>query len=141
MVSVNRMVKCRTWSLGQFGTITEFNVKRTGLFPQITHTKSYKRRILQIPLCPEILQFSTKINRWFFGNSMFIKSIELLKYSIIINFLRIKPFNPQAPAVQKTADELVFRRFEGEGVEFFLILTDLTDPHLIFDAHLLEKTN
>ena len=50
---------------------------------------------------------------------MFIKSIELLKYSIIINFLRIKPFNPQAPAVQKTADELVFRRFEGEGVEFF----------------------
>ena len=127
MVSVNRMVKCRTWSLGQFGTITEFNVKRTGLFPQITHTKSYKRRILQIPLCPEILLFSTKINRSFFGNSMFIKSIELQKYSIIINFLRIKFFNLQAPVTQKTTDELVFRRSEGERVEFFF-KSDLTDP-------------
>ena len=28
-------------------------------------------------------------------------------------------FNPQAPVAQKTADEMVFRRFQGEGVEFF----------------------
>ena len=28
-------------------------------------------------------------------------------------------FNPQAPVTQKTADEVVFRRFQGEGVEFF----------------------
>ena len=27
--------------------------------------------------------------------------------------------NPQAPVAQKVADELVFRRFHGEGVEFF----------------------
>ena len=27
--------------------------------------------------------------------------------------------NPQAPIAQKTADEVVFRRFQGEGVEFF----------------------
>ena len=27
--------------------------------------------------------------------------------------------NPLALAAQKTADELVFRRFQGEGVEFF----------------------
>ena len=27
--------------------------------------------------------------------------------------------NPQAPIAQKIADEVVFRRFQGEGVEFF----------------------
>ena len=27
--------------------------------------------------------------------------------------------NPQAPVAQKVADEVVFRRFRGEGVEFF----------------------
>ena len=30
-------------------------------------------------------------------------------------------FNPQAPVAQKTADEVVFRHFQGEGVEFFRI--------------------
>ena len=35
--------------------------------------------------------------------------------------------NPQAPVAQKVADEVVFRRFRGEGVEFFIKL-DLTDP-------------
>ena len=29
--------------------------------------------------------------------------------------------NPQAPVAQKSADELIFRHFEGEGVEFFYI--------------------
>ena len=29
--------------------------------------------------------------------------------------------NPQAPVTQKVAHEVVFRRFQGEGVEFFLI--------------------
>ena len=29
--------------------------------------------------------------------------------------------NPQAPVAQKIADGVVFRRFQGEGVEFFLI--------------------
>ena len=32
--------------------------------------------------------------------------------------LRIFIFNPQAPVAQKIADEVVFRRFQGEGVEF-----------------------
>ena len=27
--------------------------------------------------------------------------------------------NPQAPVAQKVADEVVFRRFHGKGVEFF----------------------
>ena len=28
-------------------------------------------------------------------------------------------FNPHTPVAQKVADEVVFRRFQGEGVEFF----------------------
>ena len=32
----------------------------------------------------------------------------------------------QAPVAQKIADEMVFRRFQGEEVEFFK--SDLTDP-------------
>ena len=34
---------------------------------------------------------------------------------------KIMNFNPQAPVPQKIADEVVFRRFEGEGVVFFKI--------------------
>ena len=49
--------------------------------------------------------------------------------------------NPDTPVVQKVADEVVFRRFQGERVEFFF-KSDLTDPHpQIFDAHLLKNTN
>ena len=33
-------------------------------------------------------------------------------------FLRVL-INPQAPVAQKIADEVCFRRFQGEGVEFF----------------------
>ena len=45
--------------------------------------------------------------------------------------------NPLAPVAQKIADEVVFRRFQGEGVEFFK--SDLTDSPQIFDARLLEN--
>ena len=34
--------------------------------------------------------------------------------------------NPHAPVAQKVADEVVFRRFQDEGVEFFLDRTSLT---------------
>ena len=34
--------------------------------------------------------------------------------------------NPQAPVTQKTVDEVIFRRFQGEGVEFFFNRTSLT---------------
>ena len=34
-------------------------------------------------------------------------------------------FNPRAPVAQKNSDEVVFRRFHGEGVEFSK--SDLTD--------------
>ena len=33
--------------------------------------------------------------------------------------------NPHTPVAQKAADEVVFRRFEGEVVEFFLNQTSL----------------
>ena len=32
---------------------------------------------------------------------------------------KIASVNPQAPVAQKITDEVVFRRFQGEGVEFF----------------------
>ena len=35
--------------------------------------------------------------------------------------MRYSHFNPQASVAQKVADEVVFRRFQGEGVEFFKI--------------------
>ena len=47
--------------------------------------------------------------------------------------------NPLAPVAQKIADEVVFRRFQGVGVEFFKI--GLHWPPQIFDAHLLENSD
>ena len=49
--------------------------------------------------------------------------ISYLSYPIVCN---ARAINPQAPIVQKVADEVVFRRFQGEAVEFFK--SDLTDP-------------
>ena len=45
-----------------------------------------------------------------------------LRPDIIINLtivVRFRELNPQAPVAQKNAVEVVFRRFQGEGVEFF----------------------
>ena len=41
---------------------------------------------------------------------------------------------------QKVSDEVVFRRFQSEGVEFFF-KSELTDPRQIFAAYLLKNTN
>ena len=38
----------------------------------------------------------------------------------------VTALNPQAPVAQKSSDEVVFRHFQGEGVEFFLNRTSLT---------------
>ena len=48
--------------------------------------------------------------------------------------------NPHTPVAHKVADEVVFRRFQCEEVEFFF-KSDLTDPCQILDSHLLEDTN
>ena len=45
--------------------------------------------------------------------------------------------NPQAPVAQKSADEVIFRHFQGEGAEFLLNRTSLT-PYQFFEEHLLE---
>ena len=50
-------------------------------------------------------------------------------------FHRKVRLNPQAPVAQKITDEVVFRRFQGGGLEVFLI-----GPQ-IYDAHLLENTD
>ena len=34
------------------------------------------------------------------------------------NFLFALQINPQAPVAQEIADKVIFRRFQGEGVEF-----------------------
>ena len=56
----------------------------------------------------------------------------LLKYTDSI-------LNPHTSIAQKVTDEVVFRRFQDEGVDFFK--SDLTDLFSIFDVHLLENTN
>ena len=57
------------------------------------------------------------------------------KFCFIMNFQNEKVnsyrglnihFNPQAPVAPKITDEVLFRRFLGEGVEFFLNRISLT---------------
>ena len=46
------------------------------------------------------------------------------------HYFYISYINPQAPVAHKIADEMVFRRFQDEGVEFFR--SDLSDPPSAF---------
>ena len=48
---------------------------------------------------------------------MYFKSLKVSNWTFKIN--------PPAPVAQKIADEVVFRRFQGEEVEFFLNRTSL----------------
>ena len=43
----------------------------------------------------------------------------------------LDPLDPQAPVAQKIEDEVLFRCFQGEGVEFFLNQTSLTLPPIL----------
>ena len=65
---------------------------------------------------------------------------KIIRYLVFFNKpLTVIKFNPHTPVAQKIADEVVFWRFQGEGVEFFLI-----EPHWppqILDAHVLKNTN
>ena len=49
---------------------------------------------------------------------MILKTITLQMRSQT-NQMQKNKLNPHAPVAQKIADEVVFRRFQGEGVEFF----------------------
>ena len=64
--------------------------------------------------------------------------IKLKSILIRISEYRVDLRDRHALVAQKVADEVVFRRFQGEGVEFFFKL-DLTDPPQIFYVHLLES--
>ena len=62
-----------------------------------------------------------------------------LRISRYRNFSRNQFFlNLQAPIAQKIADEVIFRRFQGEGVEFFVNRTSLT-PRFRFFMRFFEK--
>ena len=62
-------------------------------------------------------------------------------FQVFIYYFQISYVNPQAPVAQKIADEVIFRPFQGEGVEFFLNRTSLTPLSQSFDANLLENTD
>ena len=42
--------------------------------------------------------------------------LKLMKFLSLLREFRC--INPQAPVAQKIVDEVVFRRFQGEGVDF-----------------------
>ena len=61
----------------------------------------------------------------FFSIQMLIPTLsegirELLRKCKLRKITKIV-INPQAPVAQKITDEVVFRHFQGEGVEFFKI--------------------
>ena len=55
-------------------------------------------------------------------------------------YVIMNTFNPHASVAQKIADEMVFRRFQGEGVEFFTsdrLVVDYLGSHYFFLIELL----
>ena len=46
-------------------------------------------------------------------------SVFKARNGILVTETRNYYFNPHTPVAQKVADEVVSRRFQGEGVEFF----------------------
>ena len=55
-----------------------------------------------------------------------------------IYFFQIYDINPQAPVTQKTADEVVFRRFQGEGVPISA-LPDFIFQWVLYQDHVLSQ--
>ena len=71
---------------------------------------------------------------------MSLRFSDLTALLVFTFFTILNQGNPHRPVAQKVANEVIFRRFQGEGVEFFFNRTLLT-PAQNFDAHLLENTN
>ena len=65
--------------------------------------------------------FQGKVRRNFFCNEIQLLDSPAVLYEKCKNAknTNFNIFNPQAPVAQKAADEVVFRRFQGEGGEFF----------------------
>ena len=72
------------------------------------------------------------------GPNAFSSSIIRSTFMICQSQIFYSTLNPQASVAQKIADEVVFRHFQGEGVEFFF-KSDLTDPPQNFLDHLLKN--
>ena len=89
-------------------------------------------------------------NSQIYTRFLFINKCKIVKFQSVSDFPsrfknRPKPVFTDLswsvqPLSQKVADEVVFRRFQREGVEFFF-KSGLTDPPQIFDAYLLDNTN
>ena len=84
------------------------------------------RELPRFRMCPSSnFKFSSK-------NERLSLKIHTVNKEFKTNFLKAqlskhgRQVNPQAPVAQKIADEVVFRCFQGEGVEFFLNRTWLT---------------
>ena len=106
--------------------------------------------LLPLPI-PNSSDFENFWQNW--ANQKYPLPKTLLAWSSQINYLpdfktRLTPtlsdgsqefhlVNPQAPVAQKSADEVVFRRFQGEGVEFYS--SDLTEPPLRFLMRIFWK--
>ena len=60
-------------------------------------------------------QFKKKMNT----SEEKLKNTKSLQIPFVIVSPKSQDINPQAPVAQKIADEVFFRRFQGEGVEFF----------------------
>ena len=83
------------------------------LRPYKPKTTNYRAYFLFTNFLKQNFQFNFVLFLFFF-----------IKNSLRFHYLNFngkikKNVNPQAPVAQKIADEVVFRRFQGEGVEFF----------------------
>ena len=52
-------------------------------------------------------------------NLFLAKKLSRHRLELFINQFYEESLSPHSPVAQKVADEVVFRRFQGEGVEFF----------------------
>ena len=112
--------------LAVFGSFLGSNSRVSLFIALITHYPSIKNRYLwdnpdQINNF-NLLRYNQNLRLFLVLKSYF----EIIKTDLIINHLcdekKLKTneiiFNPHVPAAQTVADEVIFRRFQGEGVEF-----------------------
>ena len=63
----------------------------------------------------------TQLRKLVFGSILLVSFSSILNYDAVGRDLFNVNFNHHTPVAQKIADEVVFRRFQGERVEFFSI--------------------
>ena len=103
---------CRTKVIGQYLKIT-LKILLISLFSCFLYIR------LKIGLSQNSTDTTSKIQR------STLKALIRSRKSWNIHKISDPGVNPHTPVAQKVADEVVFRRFQAEGVEFFK--SDLTD--------------